>query len=105
MHQLAMTSQSCIACGITALDLYQHGERPCARGLWPRSISVPPPPMRGRIIAWSPPPPELPDGLIERDGKIMFVCLGCDRHVELHCDVEEFDPDMAYGGCSPRCLP
>lgn len=72
---------------------------------FPRDVRVPPAPMRGRQIVHVPPPPELPEGLFERDGKIVFVCLGCDRHVELHCDLDEFDPDMAYGGCSPRCLP
>lgn len=48
---------------------------------------------------------ELPEGVFETDGKLMFVCRACDQTVELICDVEEFDPEMAYCGGSPWCLP
>jgi hypothetical protein len=48
---------------------------------------------------------QLPDGLFERDGKIMFTCRGCDKSVPLEVDVSEFDPDVAYCGGSPWCLP
>ena len=72
---------------------------------FPRSIRVPPPPMRGRIIAYSPPPPELPEGLWERDGRLFYECRVCDRAVELECEPDELDPEVAYCGGSPRCLP
>lgn len=49
--------------------------------------------------------PELPDGLFEVGGKVMFTCRGCDQSVPLEVDVSEFDPEVAYCGGSPRCLP
>lgn len=78
---------------------------------FPIDISVPPPVMRGRIMAVSiepppPPPAELPEGLWDRaDGTLMFECLGCERAVELECDPSEFHADTAYCGGSPRCIP
>ncbi len=76
---------------------------------WPRSISVPPAPMRGRMVAWvppAPPEPELPEGLWRRrDGTLVFECRGCERSVEFDCEPEDFDPEVAYCGGSPRCLP
>ncbi len=50
------------------------------------------------------PPPELPEGLWDRDGVVFFTCLGCGNSTDLHCEPEEFDPDVAYCGGSPRCL-
>lgn len=81
-------------------------------GLWPLGVTVPPPPMRGRITAvvWPPAPeppapPPLPEGVWERGGRFFYTCLACEHATELHCDLEEFDPDQAYCGGSPRCLP
>lgn len=52
------------------------------------------------------PPDELPDGLFDdRDGRIYYTCRGCDQSVPLECDLDEFDPAVAYCGGSPRCLP
>jgi hypothetical protein len=59
--------------------------------------------LREFVGGWR--PTLLPDGLFEIGGKIMFECKSCGASTELSCDVEEFDPDMAYCGGSPRCLP
>lgn len=75
---------------------------------WPQDVTVPPPVMRGRIVIHQPPPPalpELPEGLWDRDGMVFFECRGCECAVQLECDPEEFDPEVAYCGGSPRCLP
>lgn len=76
---------------------------------FPVDVRVPPPPMRGRMVAYvppAPPPPDLPDGLWERsDGRLMYECIGCGRATELLVEADEFDPDVAYCGGSPRCLP
>ena len=73
------------------------------------TFTVPPAPMRGRMVAWvppAPPEPELPEGVWRRaDGRLMFECLSCQHAVELHCEPDEFDPAVAYCGGSPRCLP
>jgi hypothetical protein len=50
--------------------------------------------------------PELPDGLWQGPGgKLLYRCRSCERSVELEVTVEEFDPEMAYCGGSPRCIP
>ncbi len=49
--------------------------------------------------------PPLPEGVFERDGTLMFTCRACDQDVPLEVDLSEFDPDVAYCGGSPRCLP
>lgn len=77
---------------------------------FPFDISVPPPPMRGRIVAVAielriPPADELPDGVWERDGRLFYECLSCKNTIPLECDPDEFDPEVAYCGSSPRCLP
>lgn len=68
-------------------------------------FTVPAPFLRGRPIAYVPPPPELPEGLFERGGRLFYDCLACGNATELDCDLDEFDPAVAYCGGSPRCLP
>lgn len=51
------------------------------------------------------PPDDLPDGLFEQDGKVMYICRSCDRHTEVQCDVADFDPEMAYCGATQWCIP
>ncbi len=60
-----------------------------------------------RVIEWQMRPlvPDLPEGVFERDGKPFFTCRGCDQAVPLECDLAEYDPEVAYCGGSPRCLP
>jgi hypothetical protein len=48
---------------------------------------------------------QLPEGVFEQRGQLVFVCRSCDQTVPLECDLDEFDPDVAYCGGSPRCLP
>lgn len=75
---------------------------------FPWGVTVPPPPMRGRITAYVPPapePPQLPEGLWERDGVLMCECRVCERAMPAECDPADFAPDMAYCGGSPRCCP
>lgn len=52
-----------------------------------------------------PPDDPLPEGVFERDGTLMFTCRACDQDVPLECDLDEYDPAVAYCGGSPRCLP
>ncbi len=52
-----------------------------------------------------PPEDDLPEGLWERDGKLFYECRSCERAVPLECEPWEFDPEVAYCGGSPRCLP
>jgi hypothetical protein len=49
--------------------------------------------------------PPLPDGVFERGGALMFHCRSCGEAFPLECDLAEYDPDVAYCGGSPRCLP
>lgn len=51
------------------------------------------------------PDDQFPDGIFEVDGRLMFTCLSCEQAVLLECDLDDFDPDVAYCGGSPRCLP
>lgn len=51
------------------------------------------------------PPGELPDGVFERAGELMFTCLSCDQSSPLLVDLTKYDPEMAYCGGSPRCIP
>lgn len=89
------------------LPLRVRGEQP----VWPRSVAVPPPVQRGRVMeaVWPDPGNQdeaaLPDGLYERHGDVVFTCLSCGDATPLECDPEEFDQDTAYCGRSPRCLP
>lgn len=76
-----------------------------APSAWPQDVTVPPPPMRGRMVIYTPPPPELPEGLWERDGVLMCECRVCERAMPAECEPEDFDPSMAYCGGSPRCCP
>jgi hypothetical protein len=48
---------------------------------------------------------ELPEGVWDQAGKLMYECLSCHRAVELGCDPDEFDPTVAYCGGNPWCLP
>jgi hypothetical protein len=50
-------------------------------------------------------PPELPNGVFERSGQLFYTCLSCGETVPVECDLDEFDPAVAYCGGSPRCLP
>jgi hypothetical protein len=102
---------------------FEHDGTPCpgdptmpklrnVRGLWPLGVTVPPAPMRGRITAvvWPPAPeppapPELPEGVWPRGDVLMCECRVCERAMPIECEPEEFDPDMAYCGGSPRCCP
>lgn len=52
-----------------------------------------------------PPEDPLPDGVFEHDGKLFYTCLSCGARTPLECDLDEFDPEVAYCGGSPRCLP
>jgi hypothetical protein len=74
-------------------------------GCWPADVTVPAPVMRGRPVIYVPPPPELPEGLWERDGVLMCECRVCERAMPAECEPEDFDQDMAYCGGSPRCCP
>lgn len=47
----------------------------------------------------------LPDGVWEHRGQLVFCCLSCGNIVPLECDPKEFDPEAAYCGGSPWCLP
>lgn len=49
--------------------------------------------------------PEFPDGVFERFGRLWYTCLSCGQDRELKVDLSEFDPEVAYCGGSPRCLP
>lgn len=96
-----------IAAGLADAIAFAQGDTSRARVA---TFTVPPAPMRGRITTVpiappAPPPVELPDGVWERDGRLFYTCLSCERATELHCDLEEFDPAQAYCGGSPRCLP
>ena len=51
------------------------------------------------------PEDEWPDGVWERDGQMMFQCRSCGEAFPLECDLAEYDPEVAYCGGSPRCLP
>lgn len=46
----------------------------------------------------------LPEGVWERRGQLVFDCRACGQTVPLECDLDEFDPQVAYCGGSPRCL-
>ena len=48
---------------------------------------------------------ELPEGLWAHDGMVFYICLACEQPRALDVDPNEFDPEMAYCGQSPRCLP
>lgn len=74
---------------------------------FPWGVTVPPAPMRGRMVCYVPPAPavELPEGVWDRAGRLFYTCLSCQQAVELHCEPDEFDPAVAYCGGSPRCLP
>lgn len=105
-----MTAFAQIAAGLADAIAFAGADTSRGRVVYPCApFTVPPPPMRGRITAvvWppAPPPPELPEGLWERAGRLFYTCLACERATELHCEPEEFDPDQAYCGGSPRCLP
>lgn len=62
-----------------------------------------PPPM-DEVAAMASAPP-LPDGVWERQGELVYQCRSCGETVRLEFDPEEFDPETAYCGGSPRCLP
>lgn len=62
-----------------------------------------PPPMAEVVAQAS--KAELPEGVFERRGELMFTCRACEQDVPLECDLDEFDPEVAYCGGSPRCLP
>ncbi len=76
-------------------------------GLWPLDVTVPPPPMRGRIVIYTPPPPELPEGLWERGGRLWFECRSCERATEWEGEPDQFEFGHYANVCggSPRCLP
>lgn len=40
-HQVSVVTQACVRCGLTEREFDDHGNRPCARGLWPRDVAVP----------------------------------------------------------------
>lgn len=69
------------------------------------TFTVPPPPMRGRARCYVPPLPEFPEGVWERNGVLMYTCISCQRAAVLHCELDEYDPEFAYCGGSPWCLP
>lgn len=46
-----------------------------------------------------------PDGVFEKGGDLFFTCLSCGQAARLECDLDEFDPTVAYCGGSPRCCP
>lgn len=85
------------AIGLRTFRGWLKGEQPAA----PLAKLV----LREFIAGWRPTLPALPEGVFELGGKMMFTCRTCDQAVELHCDLSEFDPEMAYCGGSPRCLP
>lgn len=49
--------------------------------------------------------PDYPEGVWERDGVLMFECRSCHNFFPLECDLAEYDPEVAYCGGNPRCLP
>lgn len=73
------------------------------RGMAARGFGVTEPMLREACTTR--PCDEWPEGVFERDGKLMFVCRSCDQAVPLECDLTEYDPEVAYCGGSPRCLP
>jgi hypothetical protein len=50
---------------------------------------------------------ELPDGLIEENGKIMFRCRACEKWTEWPAEISDFYIDCPSNVCGglPRCLP
>lgn len=57
--------------------------------------------LRARIRAL----PDYPEGVWERDGQLVFECRACGGTFPLECDLGEYDPEVAYCGGNPRCLP
>lgn len=60
--------------------------------------------LRGIEIAK---PVELPEGLIEQDGKVLFRCRSCEHWCEWPAEIEDFDINDPHNVCggSPRCCP
>lgn len=52
-----------------------------------------------------PPEDPLPDGIFEKAGVLMYTCLSCEKALPLDVELHEFDPEVAYCGGSPWCLP
>lgn len=50
-HRVLVTTNACADCGMTEREFVEHGNRPCARGLWPRDVLVPPRPVLGLRFA------------------------------------------------------
>ena len=50
---------------------------------------------------------DLPEGLIEHEGKILFECLVCGEWTEWPADPEDFDPENPSNVCgrNERCCP
>lgn len=71
------------------------------RGMAARGFVPPPMDEVARMASAVP----LPDGVWEQRGQLVFECRSCGQTVPLECDLDEFDPAVAYCGGSPRCLP
>lgn len=57
-------------------------------------------------IPWCAANKELPEGVFEfADGTLGYTCRSCEKMMPLECELDEFDPNVAYCGGSPRCLP
>lgn len=85
-HHMELTTQACAHCGLTEMELAEHGNRPCARGLWPRDVTVPPRPMPGRHR-------DAPVGTEEGDP--------CQRDIGGRWCMARIEllPDASLGGC------
>lgn len=63
--------------------------------------------LGGGIYVVTPPEPELPEGLWEKDGKIMFECRTCGAWTEWPAEIEDYEHGVAENVCggSQWCLP
>jgi hypothetical protein len=108
MHHFDLHSHTCTGCDLTQRELAEHGNRPCARGLWPRDVLVHPRRMKGPCFTPPAPAPEsaLPAGLIRSNGVLMYECRVCLTWTEWPADAD-FELDHPHNMCgrSPWCCP